>query len=193
MKTTQVLGILAMIAGTPALSGTYSLPLADSGLVSVFPGQSAQLNVVNIGDPAKSCSFTLSFIDDSGTTLTPTLTPSPGITGGQSATLTVGPMADPTLLRAHIDFSLQMLTGTNTVDPMIGCYQLIPTFEVTDDTTSHVLNTRFYGMPSPIKGEKIEKVKICHKPGTPAEKTLLVPVPALRGHIGHGDTLGSCI
>lgn len=37
-----------------------------------------------------------------------------------------------------------------------------------------------------------DKVAICHKPGTPAEKTLSVPAPALGGHIGHGDTLGPC-
>ena len=35
-------------------------------------------------------------------------------------------------------------------------------------------------------------VMICHKPGTPAEKTLTLPVPALNGHLGHGDTLGPC-
>ncbi len=33
---------------------------------------------------------------------------------------------------------------------------------------------------------------ICHKPGTPAEKTKTVPESALGGHLGHGDTLGAC-
>jgi hypothetical protein len=36
------------------------------------------------------------------------------------------------------------------------------------------------------------KVTICHKLGTPAEQTLRVPEPALKGHLKHGDTLGSC-
>ena len=36
------------------------------------------------------------------------------------------------------------------------------------------------------------KIKICHKPGTPAEKTLKVPPRAVPGHLGHGDTIGSC-
>ena len=36
------------------------------------------------------------------------------------------------------------------------------------------------------------KIAICHKPGTPAEKTLKVPTQALPGHLGHGDTIGSC-
>lgn len=35
-------------------------------------------------------------------------------------------------------------------------------------------------------------VTICHKPGTPAEKTKVLPAPALSGHLGHGDYLGSC-
>ncbi|MHA7734040.1 choice-of-anchor C family protein [Nitrosopumilus sp. S6] len=36
------------------------------------------------------------------------------------------------------------------------------------------------------------KVTICHKPGTPAEKTKEVPEAALKGHLKHGDTLGPC-
>ena len=37
-----------------------------------------------------------------------------------------------------------------------------------------------------------EVITICHKPGTPAEKTLVIPIQALAGHLGHGDVLGSC-
>jgi len=39
---------------------------------------------------------------------------------------------------------------------------------------------------------KKEKVTICHKPGTPAEKTKQVPESAVPGHLGHGDTEGEC-
>ena len=35
-------------------------------------------------------------------------------------------------------------------------------------------------------------VTICHKPGTPAEKTLTVPLSAWSGHKTHGDTMGAC-
>ena len=35
-------------------------------------------------------------------------------------------------------------------------------------------------------------VTICHKPGTKAEKTLVLPFQALAGHLGHGDTVGPC-
>jgi hypothetical protein len=37
-----------------------------------------------------------------------------------------------------------------------------------------------------------EKVTICHKPGTPAEKTLRVAAPAVDAHLAHGDTVGAC-
>ena len=42
--------------------------------------------------------------------------------------------------------------------------------------------------PEPDRGT----VTICHKPGTPAEQTKIVPRSALPGHLGHGDTLGPC-
>jgi hypothetical protein len=37
-----------------------------------------------------------------------------------------------------------------------------------------------------------EMVTLCHKPGTPAEQTLILPESAVPGHMGHGDTLGEC-
>ena len=41
-------------------------------------------------------------------------------------------------------------------------------------------------------GEPVTKVEVCHKPGTPAEKTLWLPESAVPGHLGHGDVLGAC-
>ena len=35
-------------------------------------------------------------------------------------------------------------------------------------------------------------VTICHKPGTPAQKTKTIPQSALSGHLGHGDKMGAC-
>lgn len=48
--------------------------------------------------------------------------------------------------------------------------------------------------PKPPKDKqyKPQKVTICHKPGTPAEKTKRVPESAVPGHQRHGDTLGPC-
>ena len=36
------------------------------------------------------------------------------------------------------------------------------------------------------------KARICHKPGTPAQQTLCVALPAVEGHLGHGDACGVC-
>jgi hypothetical protein len=38
-----------------------------------------------------------------------------------------------------------------------------------------------------------QQVAVCHKPGTPAQKTLLVAQSAVPGHLGHGDALGPCL
>ena len=37
-----------------------------------------------------------------------------------------------------------------------------------------------------------DRITICHKPGTPAEKTLTVAAPATGAHLNHGDQLGPC-
>jgi len=37
-----------------------------------------------------------------------------------------------------------------------------------------------------------QPVTICHKPGTPAEKMLVLPASALPGHLRHGDYEGVC-
>ncbi|MCP4258157.1 MAG: prepilin-type N-terminal cleavage/methylation domain-containing protein [Planctomycetes bacterium] len=37
-----------------------------------------------------------------------------------------------------------------------------------------------------------DTVTICHKPGTPAEQTKIIPTSALGGHLGHGDFIGTC-
>lgn len=36
------------------------------------------------------------------------------------------------------------------------------------------------------------KVTVCHKPGTPAEKSMEIPETALKGHLEHGDSEGPC-
>ena len=46
-------------------------------------------------------------------------------------------------------------------------------------------------IPSRVLAQQ-QKVTICHKPGTPAEKTMEVPPSALHGHLRHGDRLDPC-
>jgi hypothetical protein len=48
------------------------------------------------------------------------------------------------------------------------------------------------GTPTPDAQPEALKVTICHKPGTPAEQTKLIPESAVGGHLGHGDYLGPC-
>jgi hypothetical protein len=35
-------------------------------------------------------------------------------------------------------------------------------------------------------------IMICHKPGTGAERTMIVAKSTSSGHLGHGDTEGEC-
>jgi hypothetical protein len=44
------------------------------------------------------------------------------------------------------------------------------------------------------QGKGQEKVAVCHiPPGNPANaRTLMLPQPAVKAHLGHGDTLGAC-
>ena len=49
-----------------------------------------------------------------------------------------------------------------------------------------------HGNEGPADVQYVGDVTICHKPGTPAEQTLLVPQSALDGHIAHGDLEGPC-
>lgn len=192
MKSSNTLTAIALLASTSA----WANPLANSGLVSVFATQTAQLNVVSVGDPAKTCRFRLSFIDFDnqtvpGGTITPAGVPTE-LAGGESAFLTVGPLQSTILMRAHIDFTDQLVANAGQADPLDGCYRLIPTFEVKDATSTRVLDTQFYGLPHPLKEVNHGKITICHKPGTPAQKTLSIPPAALQGHIGHGDDIGAC-
>ena len=65
-------------------------------------------------------------------------------------------------------------------DTMGACTDLTPTATITLTVTPEITPT------------VMMTVTLCHKPGTPAEKTLVLPLPALHGHLRHGDTPGAC-
>ncbi len=44
----------------------------------------------------------------------------------------------------------------------------------------------------PVGHEAPARVAVCHKIGTPAEKTLTLPQPAAEAHLRHGDAPGPC-
>lgn len=52
-----------------------------------------------------------------------------------------------------------------------------------------------FSAPIAANGGGHTTTTICHKPGTPAEQTLVVDNSAegLPAHLGHGDTLGACV
>ena len=43
-----------------------------------------------------------------------------------------------------------------------------------------------------VHSAKKSTYTICHKPGTPAQRTLVVPASSLAAHISHGDTFAAC-
>lgn len=48
------------------------------------------------------------------------------------------------------------------------------------------------GLLAPAASAGGEQVTLCHKPGTPAEGTLVVAASAVDAHLAHGDTLHEC-
>lgn len=186
MKTLPTLiAISALISSTALLAGP--LPVSDSGLVTVIPGQDVQLNVVNLGPSGSSCAMILSLIDASGATLL--ASPETILEAGASVPLPLPVVADTTL-RAHIDYSPQLIAQAELKDPMSGCYNLLPTLEVIDVTGTRVVLSNFVGIPSTTSSSQ-SKITICHKPGK-LDQAKEIPLSAWGGHHGHGDTLGDC-
>jgi hypothetical protein len=141
-------------------------------------------------------------------TITPTATMTPTVTPTPTATMTPtlpgfvtvchkpGTPAEKTLtlpapaLGGHLghgDILGPCAGATPTVTPTLTVTPTItPTLTITPTPTVTPTET-----VTPT-GTAIAMVTICHKPGTPAEKTLTLPEPALGGHLGHGDILGPC-
>lgn len=189
MKRIQTLcAVSALITSSALLAGP--VPVSDSGLVTVIAGQTAQVNVVNLGSAETNCNFTLSLVDTAGTVLMQAVATS--FPGGSSLVPPLSfPAQEPTSLRAHIDYSPQLLVQASLKDPLAGCYNLVPTLEVIDGSGTRVIVSNFVAIPSSLSGDQ-SKMTICHKPGTHAEQTKDIPMPAWGGHHGHGDTLGPC-
>ncbi len=188
--TKNLLAVAALFGSSSLLAAPLPLPLSDSGLVTVFPGQTAQLSIVNLGDPVTSCKLNLSFVDADGVTLPSDVTTT--LFGGRSIPLVVPVAGAPVSLRAHIDYAPQLIAQSALKDPLIGCYGLVPTFEILDATGTRLIVNNFVGLPNNHPGETITRVAICHKPNKHAKQTLFLPTAALKGHLGHGDALGYC-
>ncbi len=65
-------------------------------------------------------------------------------------------------------------------------------FKVLSVPVGLLLTAGLYLLPSAHSKPREEKVLICHKPGTSAEKELLVAASAVDGHLDPGDFIGTC-
>lgn len=190
MKFAHILGMTAtLLIGSSAHADGVLFPSSDSGLVTIPAGGSAQINVVNL-DPVSthSCKVSLSVIDAAGLSV-PLVPIVETISSGEAVGVPISPVSG--LVRAHIDFSLQLIDAS-TKDPLIGCYNLIPTLEVFDAAGHHeAVITAFTGLPKLSKLPS--KVTICHN-----GHTITINVTGLNGHFHSNgkahkdDHLGAC-
>ena len=77
---------------------------------------------------------------------------------------------------------------TQTLVPLHEPYSGLPAFSHVEDVTPGGGS----GGGSNSGGTNTDKIVICHKAGTSAEHTILVPESALWSHLDHGDVVGTC-
>lgn len=194
MKAFRTLCAASAFIASPMVMAS-SVPLSDSGLVSLVPGQTAQLNVVNI-DPISSsnCSVILSFLDDTGAIIHSSL--STEISAGASALPLKLDVATAISLRAHIDYFPQIESNFEQKDPLTGCYNLLPTLEIIESDPNRpnygtrVILSDFAGIPT--ANSKGMKIDVCHNANKKNPHTINVAIESWKAHKGHGDTLGRC-
>jgi hypothetical protein len=187
-RSTALSAIGAIITSAALMAGP--LPASDSGLVTLLPNQVAVLNVVNI-DPSASCKINMSLIDSAGNVLTSLIT-DPAIASGGSAFPLAFEANVHVSLRAHLDYSPQLIEQAGLKDPMAGCYNLLPTLEVMRiaDGVAVILDN-FVGMPSST-GSGAMKIDVCHNYTKNNPHTINISTSAWKAHQGHGDILGPC-
>lgn len=183
MKPSNIAFTLAMTMSTAVFAD--SSPVATTGLFTLSATQVVQLNVLNLDN--KDCTFDFDLLNIDGIVLT-------AATNSMTVKANTGSSAEllqnqslPLTVRVQLDFTPQLTSQSN----LAGCGKLIPTLEIKTADSVAILITDFYGMPSGDKSESY-KVKLCHKPGTSAQKTLEVAASAFKGHQSHGDKEGSC-
>ena len=44
----------------------------------------------------------------------------------------------------------------------------------------------------PVGEQSPPRMAVCHNPGRPGQKTLILPAPAVEAHLRHGDLPGPC-
>ena len=94
-----------------------------------------------------------------------------------------------------ITFTYNGVTYTGEITIRVDHY-VVANVTINEDTRVVTIATEdsdvaFTEPETETKGNNVV-VTICHKPGTPAQKTKSLPEPAIPGHLDHGDTLGAC-
>ncbi|MFZ0548460.1 MAG: hypothetical protein WAM60_23630 [Candidatus Promineifilaceae bacterium] len=144
---------------------TAQITFADGRVASLGPNREVVLSELFNGMPAFGGAIT-------GTV---TVTPTATMTATPTITPTMTPTPTPTITPTKTITPTPTMTPTITATPT-----LTPTVTITPTPTI---------VPTETAGAV---VTICHKPGTPAQKTMTLPEAALGGHLGHGDTIGPC-
>ena len=100
-----------------------------------------------------------------------------------------GQLGDGTLTSHSTPAQVVGLSGARAV--AAGCQHSLA---LKDDGTVWAWGDDTFGQLGGVQGEPSPGARfpLCHKPGTPAEKTLRLPRPAFAEHLGHGDQLGRC-
>lgn len=159
--------------------------------------------------PSALLSATVTMTPTSTATATPTETPSPTPTATSTPTTTVTPTSTMTIATAvsrvtichkpdtpaekTLTLPMPALSGHLGHGDYTGACSATPTPTPTPEGPTPTPGQQPpTSTPTPQAPGAGSQVTICHKPGTPAEKTKSVPASALNGHLGHGDTMGSC-
>ncbi len=149
------------------------------------------------GDALGPCDLTPTPPISPTATLTLTVTPTPTITPTATITPTETPTTTARFLICHkpgtpaektLSLPAPPIPGHLRHGDTLGPCSLVPPLPT--PTPTGTLTVTITPTPTPTF---TWKVSICHKPDSPAEKTLVLPLPSIPGHLRHGDTLGSCL
>lgn len=107
------------------------------------------------------------------------------------------PSADP--YANHISWQLDdptqsalSSTALPTTPPVLADWQPIFGLEIASLDYGSGFSIRAQVTSATLCSDSDKKAQVCHKPGTPAARTLLVGRKALSAHLRHGDTQGTC-
>jgi hypothetical protein len=192
-------GVIAVTAtgGTPPYSFTVG---AATNTTGVFTGLAAGTIEYSVKD-ASGCTETgtITLSQPSAITGSVSVSPNPVIAGYDLNTIYLGYGPQSVTLTANASGG----TGTLSYNWGAAGNTAAVTVSPTATTTYTATITDANGCTKQVSvvisvidvrcGKNLDKVKVCHKRGTPAEKVLCVSVDGVADHLAHGDKLGDCV